>query len=255
MFATVLLTGGCGAAVDVRVDVARSGHGSVTVQVEVPRATAAEVADLHQGLPVADLRQGGWAISGPRPGPNGSTLISASHPFSSLSQVPVLVADIAGSGPPGSAGRPFRLVVSESPGTLEDRFRASGAVDLHCSLSCFDDPGLAQAVGYPLGAPQAELARLLGPRPGRDLTFRFELALPGHVTQANTAARAAPGDLVWAVELGRARSLAATTESVNTAFVVDLLLAVGAGALVVATSAAWLLRRRRRGPASVTAPE
>jgi hypothetical protein len=212
--------------------------------------------DLRAGLPLADLRQAGWNVDGPRPGPAGSTWVSASHSFSRLSQVPVLVADVAGSGP--VAGRPFRVAVQEQKGALEDRFDITGSADLKCALACFDDPHLTQDVGYPLGLPPAELARLLGGDPNRDLTFRLEVSLPGRASGhgASGRARASGGAtasgrattvFTWAPVLGRSTSLAATTESVNVEVVRDLLLAVGAGAVVVlATPVLLLLRRRRR---------
>lgn len=247
------LASGCSATVDIRVDVVRSGHGSVTLEVQVPQATATQVADLKAGLPVADLRQAGWVVAGPGPGPAGSTLIIASHAFTSLAQVPVLVADIAGSGP--IASRPFRLAVDEHTGVLEDRFTASGAVNLDCSIACFDDPRLAQQVGYPLGVPPAQLARLLGPDPDRDITFGFQLSLPGRLSSDN-ATRSNKSVLVWMPSLGRDTPLTAATESVNLPLLRQLLVAVSAGALVVlATAAAVLVRRRRRRGVTVTAPD
>ena len=239
-----VVTGGCSASVSVRVAVDRTGQGSVSVTVAVPTATAAEVQDLQAGLPLGDLRRGGWTVQGPGPGPAGTTVVSARHAFSALSEVPVLVADIAGSGPIDQ--RPFRLAIAEDKGTLEDRFVASGVVDLRCSMSCFDDPRLAQDVGYPLGLPPAQLSRLLGNHPDRDLSFRFQVSLPGS-TSASNALLSRKGLLVWFPALGRSTSLSATTDSVNEALVRELLIAIAAGALVVLATAAFLFVRRRRG--------
>jgi hypothetical protein len=218
----------------------------VAVTVTVPKATAAALEDLRAGLPVADLRQAGWVVEGPRPGPAGSIWVSARHPFSQLSQVPGLVADIAGSGSVGS--RPFQLAIAEAKGTLEDRFTASGKAQLGCGMACFDDPRLAQNTGYPLGIPPAQLAQMLGPHPGRDLTFRLEVSLPGRVSSSDAPARTKQA-LVWSPALGHTTLVAATTESVNVVLVKRLLIAVGAGALVVFGSAvALIVRRRRRRP-------
>jgi hypothetical protein len=234
------------------VDVNRSGAGSVAVTVTVPQATAAALEDLRAGLPVADLRQAGWVVDGPHRGPAGSVSMSASHRFSRLSQVPVLVADIAGSGPVGS--RPFQLAIVEDKGTLEDRFTASGKAQLDCGIACFDDPGLAQDIGYPLGLPPAQLAQMLGPHPDRDLSFQLEVSLPGRVSSSDAAVRTKQA-LVWSPALGRSTLVAATTESVNVVLVRRLIIAVGAGALVVLGSAAALvLRRRRRLGVTVTGP-
>jgi hypothetical protein len=252
IFLAALIASGCGASVDVRVVVDRSGAGTVTLTITVPKATAAKVEDLRAGLPVADLRLAGWVVDGPHHGPAGSTWVSASHPFSSLSQVQVLVADIAGSGPVGA--RPFQLAIGRAQGFLEDRFTARGTVDLDCSMACFDDPRLAEDVGYPLGVAPSQLAHILGPHPDQDISFRFEVSLPGRVSSSDAAVRTKNG-LVWAPALGRSTLVVASTESVNLATVGYLLSAVGTGVLVVlATAGGLVVRRRRRLAVPVTGP-
>jgi hypothetical protein len=181
-----VLFSACGANFAVEVDVGLSGQGSVTLTVTLPKATAAGVEDLKAGLPVADLRAAGWVVTGPASGQGGKVTVEASHRFSRLAQVPALVADIAGSGPERS--RPFRLAVSEDRQLLHDRFAASGAVDLRCGLACFDDAQLLSRVGYPLGLPPAEVARLLA-NPAKELTFRFLVVLPGKASSTNAASR------------------------------------------------------------------
>ena len=222
----------------------RAGTGTLSVLVRFQHSTAAEVEDLSTGLPVSDLRAGGWAVKGPGPGPGGTTQVTASHAFSSLSQLPTLMADMAGAGPPGT--RPFRLSVRQSPGTLRDTFNATGGVDLSCSLSCFDDPRLAGHVGYPLGLSPAQLARLLGPAPGRHLTFYFRLSLPGSVTASNAAVRLRSGELLWVTPLGRDTTLYASSQRVDEALVHQLIAAIAGGVLLVMATAALLLRRRRQ---------
>lgn len=234
----------CGASVNLQVEVGRSGSGSVALLVSFPEVTAAQLEDLKTGLPVADLRAGGWVVDGPKLGPAGSTEVSASHAFSNLSQVPALVADVAGSGPERS--RPFRLVVTERHSLLQDDYRATGMVDLRCSLACFDDPRLATDVGYPLGLAPSELRRLFGAHPGDDLSFRFEVVLPGRVTSSDATGRPKGGGLVWSPVLGQATTVLASSESENTGFIRALASAVGAGALVVLATAGYLMRRRRR---------
>jgi hypothetical protein len=241
-----ILLGACGASVGVSVDVHQSGSGSVSVTVTVPSMTAHEVEDLSAGLPVADLREAGWVVRGPAPGPGGSTVVSASHVFSNLSQIPVLVGDIAGAGP--VASRPFRLSVAERKGALSDVFVASGTIDLRCAVDCFDDPRLAATVGYALGLPPGQLDKLLGPRPDRDLAFRFSVVLPGRTTSADVPGRrhGDQGPLAWSPALGTSTSLAATSVNVNLSLLRHLVSALSAGSLVVLFSAAYLVSRRRR---------
>jgi len=233
---------GCGASVQVRVDVQKAGTGTVSVIVSLPKVTAAEIVDLRTGLPVGDLTRAGWVVSGPRLGPGGGTVVSAMHSFSQPSEVPVLIGDIAGSG--ALASRPFRLTVRREQGLLEDHFAASGVVNLTCSLDCFDDLALKGRVGYPLGLPPRQLAQLLGPHPERSVSFSFLLSLPGSTTSTNALGQ--PGTwLHWSPALGTVTQVEATSRLVNVSFVRDLLIAVGAGGLVVAITATLLLARRR----------
>jgi len=239
-----VLISGCGATINLRVVIGRSGSGSVALAINFPKATAAQLEDLTAGLPVADLRAAGWVVEGPKPGPNGSTVVGASHTFASLTQVPALVADVAGSGP--DKNRPFRLDVTELPGLLQDHYAASGIVDLRCWLSCFNDPHLAASVGYPLGLSPAEVHRLFGPHPGDELTFGFEVLLPGTVTSSDATGHATGGGLVWSPVLGKATTVLASSETENLQVVRALAAAIGAGALVVLLTASYLLWRRRR---------
>ncbi|HTV11853.1 MAG TPA: hypothetical protein VME20_08310 [Acidimicrobiales bacterium] len=234
---------GCGASVAVRVVVARHGSGSVNVVLTLPRATAAGTQDLRAGLPLGDARSAGWVVTGPSPGPGGSSVLRATHQFTALAQVPDLLADIAGSGP--AADRPFRLSVSEGHGLLEDSFAARGVVDLTCSLSCFDDPRLARNLGYPLGLPLSQLTNLTGGGLEQAITFSFQLSLPGS-TQRSNATQETKSVLTWAPRLGSSTPVEATSQAVNVGFVRDVLIAVSAGAVLVAATAAWLLARRRR---------
>jgi hypothetical protein len=165
--------------------------------------------------------------------------------------VPALVADVAGSGPARS--RPFRLSVTELPGLLQDHYLASGTVDLRCWLSCFNDPRLAASVGYPLGLSPGEVHRLFGAHPGDELTFGFEVLLPGTVTSSDASGHAGghagESGLVWSPVLGKTTTIFASSKTENTAVVYELGAAVAAGALIVvvtAVSVLWRRRRRRR---------
>ena len=242
--ALAVLISGCGATVNLRVVIGRSGSGSVALAVNFPKATAAQLEDLTAGLPVADLRASGWVVEGPKPGPDGSTVVAASHTFATLAQIPALVADVAGSGPEKS--RPFRLAVTKLPGLLQDHYTATGIVDLRCWLSCFNDPRLAASVGYPLGLSPAEVHRLFGAHPGDELKFGFEVLLPGTVPSSDASRRGAGGALVWSPLLGKATSVAVSSETENVAVVRALAAAIGAGALVVLFTASYLLWRRRK---------
>jgi hypothetical protein len=246
VLASVVL-GACGADVDLRVVVAPSGSGSVALTVAFPASTAAQIEDLKNGLPVADLRAAGWVVNGPRPGAGGTTVVSATHSFSELSQVPALVADIAGNGP--QADRPFQLAVNEVPGFLQDNYTVSGHIDLQCSLSCFADPKLATSVGYALGLPPSQVHELISD-PAKEIEFRAQVLLPGQVTSSDATYPADSGDaLNWSPVLGETMPVAASSKVVDRGKVEALGIAVAAGALVVLVTAAfvvWSGRHRRR---------
>lgn len=247
-----LLISGCGVSIYVSVSVARPGTGSVSVLARFQHSTAMGIEDLKGGLPLGDLKAAGWRVAGPAAGPGGTMQVRVSHRFSSLSQLPTLMADIAGTGPPG--GRPFRLRVSEKRGALRDSFSASGQVDLSCGLSCFDDAKLAKDVGQPLGLSAQQLRQALGPSPAKQLRFYFQLSLPGQVQTSNAASQSRGGGLVWATPLGQGTDLVATSESVDHTLVDEL---VGAGAVavfVVGATALVLLWRRHRRAEAVTRP-
>jgi hypothetical protein len=180
----------------------------------------------------------------------GGLELVAAHPFSTLSQVPVLVGDIAGSGP--LARRPFRLSVTEVPGWLTDRFTASATVDLRCALACFDDPSLGRRVGHALGIPVAQAARLIGRPLGHHLHFRFQISLPGRRATPTGATSAAGWPVAWATPIGLSTSVTARSRSVDRARLDDLRTALVIGSALVSLTAAalagrgWRRRRRRR---------
>jgi hypothetical protein len=225
--------------------VSPSGAGSVTVAVTVPGGTAAQIEDLKNGIPVSDLRATGWVVDEPHPGPGGSTVVSATHAFSNLSQVPPLVADVAGNGP--EADRPFRLAVNEQTGFLDNSYTATGSVDLQCSLACFDDPKLAASVGYELGIPPSQVRQLVAD-PAKELDFRVEMVMPGRVTTSDASAQATAGTLIWSPVLGQDTTVTASSQVVDKGRVQALGIAVGAGAVVVVVTAMYVVwSGRRRG--------
>lgn len=218
--------------------------------VTLDRAAASRIPDLRSGLPVDDLRSAGWTVVGPVTGPSGTVSVQASHTFSRPAELPILMADIAGHGPAGK--RPFQLAVKESHGFLADHYQATGAVDLTCSLACFDDPRLDRDVGYPLGLAPGQLRALLAGPGAPHITFGFKLSLPGTVSSGPTLGRAkvsrgTGGPLfTWVTPLGSDSVIAVSSVKVDARRVHQVMAAVGAGAVVVLVTVAVLLGRRLR---------
>lgn len=251
------LVAACSTTVNVVVAVRTDGSGTVTLAVDFDQAAAARIPDLQAGLPTADLKQAGWVVTGPRPGPGGSEVVSAEHPFADNAELSTLMADLAGSGP--AASRPFHLAVSTDDNLLRRDTSVTGSVDLRCRLACFDDPALKASVGQALGASPAQINRLLGADPSADLHFRFEVDLPGGVTSTDAPATTVPPDtggersgavagsgLVWLPALGQRTSISATSRVDNGAAVQAAVGVSIALVVLVVVLVAVLWRRRRR---------
>lgn len=256
----VLVTALTGCQVNTRVAVEEvpGGRGVVAVTVTLDAGALASVggqAALAAQLQDADLVAAGWTVSGPRPAPGSTTVISASHPFTTLTQAGVLVGDLAGSGP--DATRPFRLQISEHHSFWRTDTTLAGTVDLTCGLSCFGDSGLGGALGSPVGVNPAPLESASGQRPDRVFTFSVAAGLPGSLVSTNAASHE-DGSLQWTPHLGQTLQLAAVTRSWDSSRIRAFV--IGGAALVAALLVLlgvlvyrWRRRRRRRRAASAAA--
>lgn len=238
----------CNATAAVTVRSRPDGKGAVTVTVTLDREAAAAVGNVAGQLQTSDLSAAGWQVSAPSQGAGGSVVVSATHQFSSLGEVPGIVSELAGSG----ASRPFRLSISRSSGLLTTTTRLSGAADLSCGFACFGDQGLARLLGSPTGVDPALAGRLAGVDPASVFHFVIQARLPGRITTTNAASRP-DGELTWTPELGQDLALSASTRTVNTTAVAAL--AAGGGALLVVLAGGlsyWAYRRRRRHRAAAS---
>ncbi len=158
----------------------------MTVSVSLDRSALAAIGGapaLAAQLQAADLRAAGWTVTGPAAGPGSTTVVSASHGYATPAEASALVADLAGSGPVGGAGRPFHVSVQKRHGFWQRRGRCcSGQVDLRCGVDCFGDSGLTSALGFPTGVNPASLAGP-GNQPDQVFTFSVDARLPGHAGQ------------------------------------------------------------------------
>ncbi len=219
----------------------------VTVSVSLDRSALAAVGGtgaLAAQLQYADLRAAGWVVTGPASGPGSTTVVFASHAFTTPAQASSLMAELAGSGP--AATRPFRLSLTKRHSFWRDETLLRGQVDLRCGVDCFGDSGLTTALGFPTGVNPSALAAAAGQQSDQVFSFALDAHLPGHVVNSNGTTLAG-GVVQWTPQLGQQIQLAALTRTWNTGRLVGASLA--AGAIVVLGAAMgvyWWLRHRRR---------
>jgi hypothetical protein len=240
---------GCRVHTQVAVVEAASGRGVVAVSVSLDRSALAALGGapaLAAQLQSADLRAAGWSVTGPSPGPGSATVVSASHAFTTPAQASTLVADLAGNGPAGGQGRPFRLFVQKRHGFWRDDTVLQGQVDLSCGVACFGDPGLTSALGFPTGVNPASVAREAGERPDQVFTFALDARLPGRLVHSN-ATPLPDGALRWTPRLGERLQLAALARIWNTGHIVAAFVVAGLGVLLgLGAVIYWWMRRRRK---------
>lgn len=199
---------------DTGVDLAvrPNGTGTVGVTVTLDRAALTQVGNLAPQLQTADLAQAGWTVAGPRPGPDGSEMVSATKPFTTPSEAGADLASVAGSGP--ASTRPFRVDVTRRHTFWHTSLAVRGTVDLTCGVGCFGDAGLGKQTGSNVGVDPGSLSAQSGQSAAQVLTFSVVVHLPGQI-------RAAPPGLVnghavtWKPVLGQTLAVEASSQSVN----------------------------------------
>ncbi len=238
-----VLAAGCGIGTGVDVTVRPNGSGTVAVTVTLDRAALTEVGDLSAQLQTSDLAQAGWIVAGPRPGPDGSEVVSATKPFATPSEAGPDLAALAGSGP--ASTRPFRIDLSRRHSFWHTSVAVSGTVDLTCGVGCFGDTGLGKLTGSTVGVDPGSLSAQGGQSAAQALTFSVVVELPGQVRAASPAV--VNGHAVtWKPVLGRALPVAASSQSVNRGAVTVVLAGAGVAVILVAGVVVALVRRRRR---------
>lgn len=244
---SLLLLCGCSATAQVSVNARPDGTGSVTVTVTLDKAATASVGNVASELNTSDLAGAGWTVTGPTAEPGGTTVVSATKPFTTWAQASSIVQEIAGSGAPGS--RPFQLTITRRRSFWKTTTTLSGDVDLRCGLSCFGDSGLQKALGSSTGIDPGAA----GADPAATFHFGMAVALPGKLTSTNaasTVATPAGTDLQWTPTLGATIPLMAVTSTADTTHVEEVTAASIAGSVVAAGAVVWLVihrgRRRRR---------
>ncbi|MFQ5557093.1 MAG: hypothetical protein ACE5GB_06255, partial [Acidimicrobiales bacterium] len=169
-----LLATACRIEATVDIDIAEDGSGLVTVTFVADKEAVELSPDLPDALRLDDLTAAGWAVTGPDPITAGGITASASKPFASAGQLPVVLAEIVGDG---VLFRDVELTQTRGPGfgltdllTLcfggdcgsfaRTTYELTGTIDPTPDVAAFGDEQLAQALAnQALGRSVAEIER------------------------------------------------------------------------------------------------
>lgn len=226
----LVLVGVCSACelrADVRIEAQPDGTGVVTVATGFDDEALARLGDPASRLRLDDLRQAGWAVTGPERRDDGFTWVQASKAFTSVEDARLVVVEAVGDS---AMVRDLDLVHSETD--KADLYRMTGTVDLSRGLDAFADPGLADALG---GDPFGGLLAQVEADEGRSVAEMVDVRVVASV-----------GDQVQvlAPELGGAAQQIDVTKQV--AKPTSVVVWVGLGVLVAGVLGAILLVARRR---------
>ena len=199
LLALVLLVafGGCRLELDVNVEIAEDGSGSVEVVVGVDRDGVERIGgDLEAVLAIDDLEDAGWTVDGPDEEADGYTRVRFRKPFDDPEEADAIFGEIAGEDGPFQE---FAVTRDSSFASTEWGF--TGRVDFSGGLEAFGDEELAAELdGEPIGQTVEEIEAQLGEALSRIIQVRVGVRLPGDVT-SNATTKAANGAL-WQVGFG-----------------------------------------------------
>jgi hypothetical protein len=219
------LLAACTFHLDVDVDVAKDGSGTVTAIAALDDGAVANVGgDLREVLALDDLTRQGWTVTGPRRGRDGLTTVTVRKPFDHPAGAAAAVRQLSG------VNGPFQdFAVTRRSSLTQTRWAVTGTIDL--------DRG-AGVRGAPPSKDVQQLADQLGQSLDRLVQVRVRTRLPGHV-ESNATTKASNG-AVWQIAFG---GPPIHLEAHGTQRRTSTYLLLGAGALVVLVLAGWAMLR------------
>ncbi|MDQ6909709.1 MAG: hypothetical protein M3Z84_02830, partial [Actinomycetota bacterium] len=117
----LLISSACQVTVKTEVDAKADGTGFVRAGVGLDAEATRAAPDLAAQLRIDDLRQSGWAVTGPTQEGDGLTWVRASKPFSTPAQATAVMNELGG---PQS---PFQnLVLRQTRTLLKSKTALSG---------------------------------------------------------------------------------------------------------------------------------
>ena len=156
----------------VEVEVEDEGSGLVTVVFTADADAVARVPELAEGLRLDDVRAAGWAVDGPISRGDGGTEVRAVKEFESASQLPVLLAELAGDDVIFS-----EVVLEQTRSFAKSAYEFGAVVNPTPPVEAFSDGALAAIFdGQPFGRPLEDLIAEAG-RPQDSLGLQFSVTL------------------------------------------------------------------------------
>jgi hypothetical protein len=138
----VLALAGCRMDVNVGIDVAEDGSGTVSVAVGADDDLLARVPGAADRVRLADLSAAGWEVIGPAKESDGNTWVHLSKPFANPAEMKEILGEINGPGGPLGA---FDLTISKD--WDQTTWTLAGSAGLTGGIAGFVDPDLAAAFG------------------------------------------------------------------------------------------------------------
>ena len=205
----VALLAGCRLDLNVAVDLAADGTGTVRVTATADADLLARAPNAVTDLRLDDAKAAGWTVTGPTATESGGAQVVLTKAFGSPEQATAILAEI--NGPSG----PLRgLTLSQAREFATVTSNLTGEVRLDGGLGAFADQTLVQVAGK---VPLADQVAASGVPLDQALGLTVTVDLPGTVTATNGTR--AGGEVTWSPPLaeGQSTPLSASARKVDTA--------------------------------------
>ena len=205
----VALLAGCRLDLNVAVDLAADGTGTVRVTATADADLLARAPNAVTDLRLDDAKAAGWTVTGPSATESGGAQVVLTKPFGSPEQATAILAEI--NGPSG----PLRgLTLSQAREFATVTSNLTGEVRLDGGLGAFADQALVQVAGK---VPLADQVAASGVPLDQALGLTVTVDLPGTVTSTNGTRGG--GEVTWSPPLaeGQSTPLSASARKVDTA--------------------------------------
>jgi hypothetical protein len=229
-FVVVVALAGCQVDVEVSVDVAPDGSGTVEVAVGLDPDAVTRLGDPATALALGDLEGTAWQVTPPVADDAGTTWVRARRTFADPAELQVALGEVAGADGPFAG---TSLTVDDGWFTSSAQLR--GVVDLSAGLAPYTDPDLDVATGgVPFGGLVAQAEADLGVPVTEmiDMTVRWTLGPESAVVTPTLGDAALVSDLA--------------VEQPNTGRRIGTGVAAGVVVVGAVVGIVWLVVRRRR---------
>jgi putative hydrolase of the HAD superfamily len=154
VMAILVVASACTAQIEVQIEVADDGSGTVTAGIGLDDAARVEVPALSELLVTSDLVAAGWTVGPPEILDDGREWIRVEKAFASADELQGVLDELFGAD---TVLRDF--VIEREASNSTTRFALDGTVDLTEGLAVFTDPALVETLGVgPIGIDVEALA-------------------------------------------------------------------------------------------------